>query len=77
MIDAYSETWQAVRDKAIEVIEQSRSRLEQRDQTEAETQFLRGKIAALRQMLEMSQPKPIIATDQIPDALRPRDRSGI
>ena len=77
MIDAYSETWQAVRDKAIAIIEQSRSRLEQRDQTEAETQFLRGKIAALRQMLEMTQPKPIVATDQIPDALRPRDRSGI
>jgi hypothetical protein len=77
MIDAYSETWREMAAKANGIIEASRTRLEQVDQSQSESQFLRGKIAALREILALAQPRSITASDRMPDELRPRDRSGI
>jgi len=77
MIDAYSETWHDMAIKANEIIEASRTRLEQVDQSQSESQFLRGKIAALREILALAQPRPLVANNSMPDELRPRDRSGI
>ena len=74
-IDAYTDTWRAVVAKVNEMIEAGRSRLEQHDQNYGESQFLRGRIAAAREILERA--KPAIVEQPKPQELRPRDRSGI
>ena len=76
MVDAYSETWIEVRDRAVALIDAARSRLEQVDQSQNESQFLRGKIAACREILAMAQPKPVDYS-KAPEELKARDRSGI
>ena len=77
MIDAYTETWRGVAAKCNEVIEQCRSRLEQNDQSYGESQFLRGRISAMREVLDIVKPREVI-TNTTPHELRPRgDRSGI
>jgi hypothetical protein len=76
MIDAYTDTWRAVAAKLNEIIEQSRIRLEQSDQSYGESQFIRGRISVCRDILDMV--KPAVATSNpAPQELRPRDRSGI
>jgi hypothetical protein len=76
MIDAYTDTWREVAARANEIIEQSRTRLEQYDQNYGESQFLRGRIAAMREILEMVKPA-VVTTSAKTEVLRPRDRSGI
>jgi predicted GTPase len=76
MIDAYTDTWREVAAKANETIEQCRWRLEQNDQSYGESQFLRGRITAMREILEMVKPA-VVASTNPPHELRPRDRSGI
>lgn len=76
IVDAYSETWIAIRERANEIIEAARGRLELADQSQNESQYLRGKIAAMREVLDMAKPKAV-KIDKIPEELRPRDRSGI
>ena len=76
MIDAYTDTWRAVATKANEMIEASRSRLEQNEQSFAESQFLRGRIAACREILALVRPATV-TPPKVSQDLRPRDRSGI
>lgn len=76
MIDAYTDTWRAVAAKASETIDQCRSRLEQHDQNFSETQFLRGRISACREILAMATPA-VVKKTATPHELRPRDRSGV
>jgi len=76
MIDAYTDTWREVAAKALEIIEASRTRLEQHDQNYGESQFLRGRIAAMREVLELVKPA-VVAKTSLPQELRPRDRSGV
>lgn len=75
MIDAYTDTWREIAHKAKEIIEAARDRLESNDQSYGESQFLRGRISAMREILEMVKPK-VIASNPSPE-LRPRDRSGV
>jgi len=77
MIDAYSDTWRDLAAKANETINACRDRLEVNDQHWGESQFLRGKIAALREVLALAKPVVISNTASKPEKLRPRDRSGI
>lgn len=74
-IDAYSETWLAVVKKANDIIDAARSRLEQNDQSLSESQYLRGRIAAAREIVGMVMPAPI--AKEIPPEAKARDRSGI
>lgn len=76
MIDAYTETWREVTAEANKLINASRDRLEANDQHYGESQFLRGKIAALREILSMAKPVVVSNVSQ-PEKLRPLDRSGI
>ena len=75
MIDAYTETWREIAAKANEIIEAGRTRLESNDQNYGESQFLRGRIAAMRELLAMV--KPAVVSQGTAVELRPRDRSGI
>ena len=75
MIDAYTETWREIAAKANEIIEAGRTRLESNDQNYGESQFLRGRIAAMRELLAMV--KPAVVSQSTAVELRPRDRSGI
>jgi hypothetical protein len=77
MIDAYTDTWRGVAAEANKVIDACRDRLEANDQHYGESQFLRGKIAALRELLALVKPVVISTTTTKPENLRPRDRSGI
>jgi hypothetical protein len=76
MIDAYTDTWRAVAAKCNEIIEQGRSRLEQNDQSYGESQFVRGRITAMRELLDMVKPA-VVTQSSTPIDMRPRDRSGI
>ena len=76
MIDAYTETWRDIAKRANEIIDQSRDRLEHNDQTYGESQFLRGRISAMRELLSMAVPK-VVASNPTPHELRPKDRSGV
>jgi hypothetical protein len=75
-IDAYTDTWRVIAAKANEIIEQGRSRLEQNDQSYGESQFLRGRISAMREILEMVKPT-VVKAPTPPQDFRSRDRSGI
>jgi hypothetical protein len=75
MIDAYSDTWRGVAAKANEVIESCRSRLETSDQSYGESQWLRGRIAAMRELLDLVRPAVVVANP--PEKLKQRDRSGV
>jgi hypothetical protein len=74
-IDAYSETWLAVIKKANDMIDAARSRLEANEQSQNESQYLRGRIAAAREIINLVVPAPI-EKDYSPET-KPRDRSGI
>jgi hypothetical protein len=76
MIDAYTDTWRGVAAKANEIIEACRSRLEQPDQSFSESQFLRGRISAMREVLDMVKPAVVTTTPPAPRELKPHDRSG-
>lgn len=76
MIDAYTDTWRAVAAKANETIEACRARLEQNEQSYGESQFLRGRIASMRELLDMVKPA-VIKTGTVPHDFRARDRSGV
>jgi hypothetical protein len=77
-IDAYTDTWRAVAAKANEIIEASRSRLEVNDQSYGESQYLRGRVSALREILDMAKPAVVVNNQPVVQpGMRPRDRSGI
>jgi len=76
MIDAYTDTWRGVAAEANKIIEAARSRLEQNEQSYGESQFLRGRISAMRDILDMVKPS-VVSTATTPIDMRPRDRSGI
>jgi hypothetical protein len=76
MIDAYTDTWRGVAAEANKIIEACRSRLEQNEQSYGESQFLRGRISAMRDILDMVKPS-VVSTASTPIDMRPRDRSGI
>jgi hypothetical protein len=77
MIDAYTDTWRGVAAKCNEIIEAGRVRLEVSDQSYGESQFLRGRIAAMREILDLVKPAVVRQTATAPEHLRPRDRSGV
>lgn len=52
-IDTRSATWRAVKEEIARRIEGDRSWLEARTLPESETQFIRGRIAALRDILAL------------------------
>ena len=55
MIDYTSETWAKLAQKLTELRTKESARLENRDLTSEETQFLRGKIAAYKELLALPQ----------------------
>jgi hypothetical protein len=71
-VDTGNDTWRAVALKANTVIEACRSRLEQNEQSQGESQFLRGQIAAMREILGMATPAAVAPLKE-----RRLDRSGI
>lgn len=77
MIDAYTDTWRAIAAKANEVIEAGHHRLEQYDQSYGESQFIRGQLYAMREILDLVRPAVVTKAPQQPQELRPRDRSGV
>lgn len=58
MIDPYSETWRRVRKHATDEIEIARTELERSGMPAIDTEFRRGRIAALRALLALGEPKP-------------------
>ncbi|MCA0276257.1 MAG: hypothetical protein LCH86_09645 [Proteobacteria bacterium] len=64
-IDLNSVTWQTVRDHAEKAVEAARSRLEGTHLTQSETDIERGKIKALRELLELGREtaQPEISTN--------------
>jgi hypothetical protein len=75
--DPYTDTWRAVAAKAKEIIDASHSRLEANEQSFGESQFLRGRIFAMREILALVQPAAVTPITSRPSELRPKDRSGI
>lgn len=75
-VDAYTDSWREIAAKCNEIIEQSRSRLETNDQSYGDSQFCRGRISAVREVLDMVRPA-IVTTANKAFELRPKDRSGI
>lgn len=63
MIDLHSTTWRAVAAHCEQAIDAARSALEQRLDAE-NTTFQRGRLAALREVLALSQPRE---TEKAPD----------
>lgn len=76
-IDAYNDTWRSIAAKCSEIIEAGRGRLEQNDQSYGESQFVRGRISAVREILELTKPKVVKTETPPPLDHRNRDRSGI
>jgi hypothetical protein len=76
MIDAYTDNWREVAAKCNEIIEAGRTRLEHNDQGYGESQFIRGRISAVREILELVRPA-VVTTGNKAFELRPKDRSGI
>jgi len=75
-VDVYTDTWREVIAKTTAIIDQARGRLEQNDQSHADSQFQRGRIAACREILALVEPE-VRPASKTPEELRPRDRSGI
>lgn len=65
MIDPYSETWRRVCKHANDELDQARTALEQPGLPAAETEFQRGRIAALRTLLALTEDKVKVASDAI------------
>lgn len=65
MIDVHSETWVYVRDWAQSELERTRNNLESIGLDMAETESLRGRAAALRQLLSLALPRPVIAAQDV------------
>lgn len=57
-IEADSSTWSTVKGWAEKQIAETHLRLEVTGQTPAETEFLRGQIAACRGLLALARPRP-------------------
>jgi hypothetical protein len=55
-VDVTTETWRAVSARAREAIETSRTRLEGRHMTPDDTMLERGRIIAMREILDMGAP---------------------
>ena len=58
MIDPYSPTWIFVRNHARAAIEAERTRLEARDQDPIRTEYVRGRISALREIAGLVRTDP-------------------
>lgn len=76
IMDAYTDTWRIVAAKLNDMLEAARDRLEANDQSYGESQFLRGRVSACREILELAKPK-LVSHNPTPQELRPRDRSGV
>jgi len=59
-IDKGSSTWDAIQEYAKKQIDASHQMLEMRDLDQVETQFERGRIRALRDLLALVEPRPVI-----------------
>ena len=59
-IDPHSATWKAIAEDARQRIEDAHSRLESRGLPIADTEFERGRIKALRDILALADPPDII-----------------
>lgn len=58
MIDPHSATWRAIEKRAAAAIEEYRASLEAQGLPLAETEHLRGRIAAWREILNLGTPQP-------------------
>lgn len=56
-VDPYSETWRAVSAHVEETIEHARTKLETRNLSASETEWHRGRIAGLRELLKLRDSK--------------------
>ncbi len=66
MIDQHSTTWQSVVKHAEATIESARKRLEMQSLGPTETEYERGRIKALRDLLALTQPQvQIPSTDPL------------
>ena len=66
MIEATSQTWIAVRKAAEGMIEVDRSALEARGLPDVDTEYLRGRIAALKDVLDLTKPPIDMESGPIP-----------
>lgn len=57
MIDPYSQTWLEVKEHAEKATEAATSAIIARGTDQAETEYHRGRIAALRAVLELGKPR--------------------
>jgi hypothetical protein len=62
-IEQHSDTWLVIRTHAEEQIEKAHAKLELRGTDANDTQFERGRIAALRTLLALAKPRPVIQAD--------------
>lgn len=58
MIDFKSDTWEAIEEHSNKHIERASQALQQRGMSEADSEFYRGRIDALRDVLAMATVKP-------------------
>lgn len=67
MIDFHSETWQQIAAKLGDLRANESQRLENRDLSQEETQFLRGKIAAYKELLALPKLSAARSRDDRPE----------
>lgn len=66
MLDPTSPTWAAVKAKADDTIETARQRLSTRGFSQLNSEYERGRIAAMKELLDMAKPReelPFAAPD--------------
>ncbi len=67
MIDFTSQTWQQITQKLTELRANDAARLEAKDLPQEETQFLRGKIAAYKELLALPKLSAARSTKDRPE----------
>lgn len=66
MIDIHSRTWDAVKAKAVKTLSDARSRLEARNIDPVTTEYERGRIQAMKDILSLATPSESIpSTDPL------------
>jgi len=65
VIETHSETWVTVKDWAQAELDRARNNLESTGLDMIETENLRGRAAALRQLLSLAVPRPVIAAQDV------------
>lgn len=66
MIDPHSPTWIAVRKTAEQMIEADRGALEARGLPDTDTEFHRGRISALKEVLALTTPPIVMEGGPVP-----------